>query len=58
MSRSEGMFLILRGGGMHGEGLGNYLVSVFGRVNTGYGGGTLVGLAGGEKDVTSMGLEG
>ena len=51
------MFLILRGGGMHGEGLGNYLVSVFGRVNTGYGGGTLVGLAGGEKDVASMELE-
>ena len=51
------MFLILRGGGMHGEGLVNYLVSVFGRVNTGYEGKTLVGLAGGEKDVTSMGLE-
>ena len=48
---------MLRGGGMHGEGLVNYLVSVFGRVNTCYGGGTLVGLAGGEKDVASMELE-
>ena len=53
----EGIFLRSGGGGLRGGELVAYFASVIGIVNIGYGCGTLVGLAGGEKDVESLGQE-
>ena len=51
------MFLISGCGVLIGGALITYFASAIGIVNTGSGGGTLVGLAGGQKYVVSLGQE-